>query len=110
MGKAGTDEDSTPLDVILITVSDQDCDASFRGTPRCLFPPPGVGFNRSLVQLEHGKGYYDRFLSLYSTITSAHGCVKPLLVSSPLIDGHTGQGSELFVPYHAVFPPQSRSP
>ena len=37
--------------------------------------PAGVAFDRSLSRLGHGKGYYDRFISTY---TSIHG-QKPLL-------------------------------
>jgi len=58
-----TDGDSDPLDVILI---------------------PGVGFDRSFSRLGHGKGYYDRFLSSYSTLTAARARPRPLFVALAL--------------------------
>ncbi|KAH8084337.1 5-formyltetrahydrofolate cyclo-ligase [Cristinia sonorae] len=49
--------------------------------PLDLILMPGVVFDHSLSRLGHGKGYYDRFITNY---TSSHRGQKPLLVALAL--------------------------
>ncbi|TDL25145.1 5-formyltetrahydrofolate cyclo-ligase, partial [Rickenella mellea] len=57
------DADAKPLDLILM---------------------PGVAFDRGLSRLGHGKGYYDRFLTAYTSRLSEKSQARPFLVALAL--------------------------
>ncbi|TFY66387.1 hypothetical protein EVG20_g4702 [Dentipellis fragilis] len=57
------DAESPPLDLIFV---------------------PGVVFDSSLSRLGYGKGYYDRFITAYTTAAAARGHPRPLLVALAL--------------------------
>ncbi|KAI0294068.1 hypothetical protein B0F90DRAFT_1759079 [Multifurca ochricompacta] len=60
----------------------------YRDAPRT----KGVAFDRSHARLGHGKGYYDRFLSSYKSLSSTRGHTKALFVGLALREQILGSG------------------